>query len=107
MQNKTLGSILKAYRLAKFPTQPLRHSASLMGINFSYLFRIEEDSHKPSDDVLKLIVDTYELTPIEQRDVFILAHSSIFAKIINNAPKDESLEKVLFRRAKDDNGSKK
>lgn len=103
----TLGVKLKEFRLKKFPGLPLRKVADDIGVGYSYLHRVEEGAHVPSDEILKKMTSGYCLDLEEELEIFTLANSPEFAELMlkviqKKSPISIGTEDVFYRRSKDD-----
>ena len=55
----------------------LRRVADAAGVNYSYLFRVEDGVHIPSDDFLLKLAKLYEITLEEKLNLLMIAHDDI------------------------------
>ena len=80
----------------------LRRVADAAGVNYSYLFRVEDGVHIPSDDFLLKLAKLYEITLEEKLNLLMIAHGSQLHEVLKDAYNEEPkvLETVFFRKAK-------
>lgn len=101
--NTNLGKKLKEYRQNKFPDLALRRVADAIGVDYSYIYRVEEGVHIPSDEVLSKLTTGYDLSLEEKLEIFALAHSPEYAQVLSEMIKGGHTVragKVFFRRSK-------
>lgn len=78
-----LGQKLKKYRENNFPDIGLRRVAGIVGIDYSYLYRIEDGKYTPSDEMLLKITRAYKLPSQEQLELFHMIHSGAYEQLIH------------------------
>lgn len=78
-----LGQKLKKYRESVFPDMGLRRVADIIGIDYSYLYRVEDGKYTPSDEMLIKITEAYKLSPQEQLELFHMIHSGAYEQLIH------------------------
>jgi len=107
MDNQKLGNILKGYRLKVFPNDSLRRVAKELGVNYTYLSRLEDGYSRPSDEVLSKVVRTYTIPPNEALELFAMSHySPHYAQILRQAKEEDrkgfsnNLSQAFFRTIK-------
>jgi len=99
--NPQLGIRLKELRTKK--KWSLRRVADMIGVNYSYLYSIEEGEHVPSDEVLSKILKVYSLSQSEKFDIFNLAHlSQEYTEVLENINKDDFIKSAtsFYRHVK-------
>lgn len=97
---KKLGEQLKRYREKVFKDQALRRVADQVGVNYSYLYRLEEGSHVPSDEILLKLAAAYNLKLLEKLELFAMAHSPEFRNLLSEASVDATnpVRAVFYRK---------
>lgn len=104
-QNKTLGKKLKDFRMKKFENFGLRRVAEKIGLDYSYLYRIEEGLYTPSDETISKIAKSYDLSSEETLELFGLAHISPELRKALDKGGPDSMQSFAFYRKKKKNGN--
>ena len=77
-----INKLLKKYRIRKYKTLGLRRVAKDVGMNYSYLFRVETGVHMPSDNFINKLSKKYDLDNKERVELFFLSRSKEMREII-------------------------
>lgn len=79
---KKLGNQLKKYRIREYKKTGLRKVAKDIGINYSYLYRVEKGVHIPSDDMIDKMRIAYHMTYQEAFTLMLTTKSKAFTNLI-------------------------
>lgn len=100
--NKQLGEQLKKIRIETFKDLGLRRVADKANVNYSYLYRVEEGVHVPSDEFLTKLLSIYNVSLKQKLDIFMLAHSEELKNMLTEVATGDPqmLQKVFYRKNK-------
>jgi len=97
---KKLGAKLAEYREKAFPGESLRRVADKLGMDYSYLSRLEKGFYRPSDEKIALLSGIYELSDIERMELFLLAHDTPEYNLAIQDVGEKNFVAALYRKNK-------
>lgn len=104
LRHASLGKLLQQFREEKLPGVSLRRVARDLGFDYTYLHRLENGLHRPTDDKLARIAEVYKLTQsqIAELVAYAQAYTATIEVMRNINPQNftTALSGAFFRTEK-------